>query len=179
MAPSPKASGWVVVALGSNLGNSPALLRSGMDRLEQVSGQPIRRSSLWSSSPVDCPPGSPQFTNAVVVFPFPSGFSPETWLTATQQLERELGRTPKTVHNEARCIDLDLIVWGDEIRNTGRLTLPHPRAHLRRFVLQPMAELVPDFVLPGQARTVVQLLEACAEDPQFRRLADDPTVPRQ
>ena len=55
-------------------------------------------------------------------------------------------------------LDLDLIAWGNEVRNTPTLTLPHPRAHLRRFVLQPLSELAPDLVLPGQTQTVAELL---------------------
>ena len=159
--------GLVLMALGSNLGDSPALIRAAMDRLEALLSVPVARSSLWSSTPVDCPPGSPRFVNAAVVFPRPSGYTAESWLQTTQSLEMTFGRTPKTMLNEARRLDLDLISWGAEIRKTPALTLPHPRAHERRFVLQPLAELVPDLRLPGQKKTIRQLLAECPADPQF------------
>lgn len=167
----PKGANEVVlVALGSNLGDSPALLRAAMDRITQAAGVAVRRSSLWSTSPVDCPPESPRFINAALVFPIPPGYSPETWLATTQDLEREFGRTPKTVVNEARRMDIDLIAWGEEVRCSAFLTLPHPRAHLRRFVLQPLAELLPDFVLPGQTKSIAELLVDSVPDPLLQRV---------
>lgn len=161
----------VIVALGSNLGDSPAQLRTAMDRLDALAAEPARRSSLWQSTPVDCPPGSPLFANAVVLLAPRSGDTPESLLARLQALEREFGRQPKRVFNEARPLDLDLIAWGDEIRRTPELVLPHPRAHEREFVLRPLVELAPDRVLPGQTRTVAELLAALTPDPRFRRLA--------
>ena len=76
-----------------------------------------------------------------------------------RELEKKFGRQPKKVLNEARPLDLDLIAFGQETRATPELTLPHPRAHLRPFVLQPLAEIAPDLVLPGRTQTVAQLLE--------------------
>ncbi|MFM8471448.1 MAG: 2-amino-4-hydroxy-6-hydroxymethyldihydropteridine diphosphokinase, partial [Limisphaerales bacterium] len=123
------------------------------------------------STPVDCPPGSPDFINAVVALtPLPR-LTPESLLAELQALEREFGRQPKKVLNEARPLDLDLIAWGSEVRNTPTLTLPHPRAHLRRFVLEPLNELAPDFVLPGQTRTVAELLAGLRTNEALERLA--------
>lgn len=147
-----------VVALGSNLGESVRIVRSAMDRLQQYSTTPLLRSSLWRSAPVDCPPGSPDFINAVAGLVPRSDETPESLLGELQQLEREFGRRPRKVLNEARPLDLDLIVFGAETRDTRHLTLPHPRAHLRRFVLEPLAEIAPELLLPGQTRTVRQLL---------------------
>ena len=148
----------VFIALGGNLGDAQGTLREAMERLAVFSCTPPLRSSLWRSTPVDCPPGSPDFINAVVAFtPLPR-FTPESLLAELQALEREFGRRPKLVLNEARPLDLDLIAWGGEVRHTPTLTLPHPRAHLRRFVLLPLSELAPELVLPGQTRTVAELL---------------------
>ena len=160
----------VLVALGSNLGDSAALLRRAMDRLESLSVVPVRRSSVWTSTPVDCPPGSPVFVNAVVALEPRPGETPESLLAALKDLESEAGRVPKKVLNEARPLDLDLIAWGGEVRGTPALALPHPRAHLRRFVLQPLAELAPDLVLPGQSRTVAGLLAGLPPDTAMRRV---------
>jgi len=148
------------VALGSNLGSPRETVLRAMDRLREFSDRPILGSSLYESDPVDCPPGSPKFVNAIVRFVARAGETPESLLTKLQGLEREFGRQPKRVHNEARPLDLDLIAFGDEVRNTTELVLPHPRAHLRRFVLEPLAEIAPDFILPGQKQNVRSLFAA-------------------
>lgn len=118
-----------------------------------------------------CPPGSPDFINAVAAFEPLSSLTPESLLTELQKLETEFGRQPKKVLNEARPLDLDLIAWGDEVRNTPTLILPHPRAHLRHFVLCPLCELAPDLVLPGQRRTVAELLAALGPATGVERMA--------
>lgn len=146
------------VALGSNLGDSRTILAKAMRRLQELSVHPLLRSSLWETRPVDCPPGSPAFVNAMAgLVPRPKD-TPASLLARLQALEREFGRQPKTQHNEARPLDLDLIAFGHRTWATPTLELPHPRAHQRRFVLQPLAEIAPDLVLPGQSRTVRQLL---------------------
>lgn len=165
-----RAGAHVHVALGSNLGDSSTILRQAMDRLDALATGPVVRSSLWCSTPVDCPPGSPVFTNAVVGMTPRSDETPESLLSQLQALETEFGRRPKQVLNEARPLDLDLIRWGDERRDTAFLILPHPRAHLRRFVLAPLAELDPLLRLAGHTRTVAEWLELAEPDPDLRRL---------
>jgi 2-amino-4-hydroxy-6-hydroxymethyldihydropteridine diphosphokinase len=129
----------------------------------------LRISSFWQTTPQNCPPGSPDFLNAVVALePLPEE-TPESLLARLQNLEREFGRRPKQVLNEPRPLDLDLIAFGLERRASRELTLPHPRAHQRRFVLQPLSEIAPDFVLPGQDRTVAGLLDQVPPDPGMRR----------
>ena len=129
-----------------------------MERLQELSEHPLLKSSLWQTAPVDCPAGSPVFVNAVVAFVPRRGATPESVLASLQETEKEFGRKPKKVLNEPRLLDLDLIAFGSETRGGKELTLPHPRAHLRRFVLQPLSELAPDLILPGQKKTVLQLL---------------------
>jgi 2-amino-4-hydroxy-6-hydroxymethyldihydropteridine diphosphokinase len=146
------------ISLGSNLGDSRRILRDALVRLEGFSDDLVICSSFWQTSPVDCPPGSPPFVNAVVGLQMRAGETPESLLHALREMEVEFGRTPKKVLNEPRRLDLDLISFGAEIRNTPELILPHPRAHLRRFVLQPLCEIAPELVLPGQNRSVRQLL---------------------
>lgn len=148
----------VLVALGANLGARVDTIRHAMDRLAAFAAGPVRRSSLWLAAPVDCPPGSPAFVNAAVALEPRSGETPESLLDGLKALEIEFGRQPGTGRNEPRPLDLDLIAFGQETRVTARLKLPHPEAHRRRFVLQPLAEVAPDFVLPGQNRTVAELL---------------------
>jgi len=159
-----------LVALGSNVGDSRNLVLEAMDRLQELSAAALLRSALWQTTPVDCPPGSAIFVNAVVgLTPLPSE-TPESLLSKLQGIERQFGRRPKKVLNEPRPLDLDLIAFGREQRRGETLNLPHPRAHQRRFVLQPLTEIVPSLVLPGQHETVQQLLAHLPEDPNMRRL---------
>jgi 2-amino-4-hydroxy-6-hydroxymethyldihydropteridine diphosphokinase len=141
-----------------------------MKRLEELSDRPLLRSSLWQTEPVDCPAGSPPFINAVVGLVPRAGETPESLLAKLQALEQDFGRRPKKVLNEPRPLDLDLIAFGDETRGTQELMLPHPRAHERRFVLQPLSEIAPDLVLPGQTNTVTQALARLAPTPTVRKI---------
>ena len=166
-----KVGKLAVVALGSNLGDARQNILRGIRRLEELSDRPLLKSSLWQTAPVDCPPGSPVFVNAVVALTPRPGETPELLLTKLQALEKEFGRRPKEVLNEPRPLDLDLIAFGDETRTTPQLTLPHPRAHQRRFVLEPLSEIAPGLILPGQARSVAQLLAELPPDSNMRKLA--------
>lgn len=159
-SPKSEADRLAIVALGSNLGDSPRLLAKAMRRLQEYSDQPLRKSSLWRSAPVDCPPGSPDFVNAVVGLIPRAGETPDSLLAKLQALEKEFGRRPKQILNEPRPLDLDLIAFGGERRAFPELTLPHPRATHRRFVLAPLAEIAPELVLPGETWTVGRLLAA-------------------
>ena len=159
------------VALGSNWNDSRQNVLHAMDRLQQLSDFPLLRSSLWRSEPVDCPPGSPVFVNAVVGLLPAANETPETLLDKLQALEQQFGRQPKKVINEPRTLDLDLISFRQETRHSERLTLPHPRAHLRRFVLQPLSEIAPEMVLPGQVLRVRQLLETLDSSERLLRLS--------
>ena len=160
----------VFIALGSNLGNSRQIVLDAMVRLQNFSGEPILKSSLWQTAPVNCPPNSSPFVNAVVGLNPLENETPESLLKELRELEREFGRAPKTVLNEPRPLDLDLIAFGHETRNSSELILPHPRSHLRRFVLQPLSEITPDLILPEQEKTVLQLLAGLSKDETVTRL---------
>jgi 2-amino-4-hydroxy-6-hydroxymethyldihydropteridine diphosphokinase len=88
-----------------------------------------------------------------------SGETPETLLTKLQSLEATFGRTPKIVTNEPRPLDLDLIAFGSEVRDSKQVVLPHPRACRRAFVLLPLSEIAPTLVLPGQVLNIRGLAE--------------------
>src|SRR5262245_28580932 len=123
------------IALGSNLGDARKNVLQAIERLQEFSERPVQKSSLWKTTPVDCPPGSGEFVNAVIALKPRLDETPETLLAKLQELERKFGREPKKAHNEPRTLDLDLVAFGAEIRATPVLSLPHPRAHQRRFVL--------------------------------------------
>jgi 2-amino-4-hydroxy-6-hydroxymethyldihydropteridine diphosphokinase len=158
------------VALGSNLGDSRKIILDAMARLQQFSDEPILKSSLWQTSPVDCPPDSPKFVNAVVGLIPKNNETPESLLKKLHELEKEFGRAPKTVLNEPRPLDLDLIAFGNELRNSPELVLPHPGVHLRKFVLQPLSEVAPELILLNQIKTVSQLLAGLSSDEILTRL---------
>jgi 2-amino-4-hydroxy-6-hydroxymethyldihydropteridine diphosphokinase len=99
------------IALGSNLGDSRKILGDAFGRLQQFSRAPILKSSLWQTTPVDCPPDSPTFLNAVAGFIPRKEESPESLLKKLQALEKEFGRRPKKILNEPRPLDLDLIAF--------------------------------------------------------------------
>jgi 2-amino-4-hydroxy-6-hydroxymethyldihydropteridine diphosphokinase len=152
------------VALGSNLGESRRILESAMERLQTLSVRPLLKSSIYMTTPVECPPGSPDFLNAVAgLFPLP-GETPESLLEKLHGLEREFGRRAKVMLNEPRTLDLDLIAFGRETRGTLEIILPHPRAHLRRFVLEPLSEIAPQLILPGQSLPVSELVKTLCPD---------------
>lgn len=165
-----KVGELAIVALGANLGDSQGNILEGMMLLGELSDGPLLRSSLWQTSPVDCPPGSPAFVNAVVGLVPRAGETPESLLAKLQALEKAFGRRPKQVLNEPRPLDLDLIAFGSDTRATPELTLPHPRAHQRRFVLQPLSEIAPDLILPGQTQSVAKLLRRLPPDESMRKL---------
>jgi 2-amino-4-hydroxy-6-hydroxymethyldihydropteridine diphosphokinase len=151
-------SALAFVALGSNLGDSRRIILDAMARLQRFSDEPVLKSSLWQTSPVNCPPGSPNFVNAVAGLVPRAGETPESLLEKLHAIEEEFGHRPRKVLNEPRPLDLDLIAFGAETRNSPELILPHPRTHERRFVLQPLNEIAANLVLPGQRKTVSQLL---------------------
>jgi 2-amino-4-hydroxy-6-hydroxymethyldihydropteridine diphosphokinase len=159
-----------VIAIGSNLGDSRQILLSAMARLQDFSNAPILKSSLWQTTPVDCPPGSPQFLNAMAGLVPREGETPESLLAKLQSLEKEFGRGAKKIPNEPRPLDLDLIAFGNVTRYSPQLVLPHPRAAQREFVLQPLSEIAPDLVLPGQTKTVAELLAGLRSDEVVTRV---------
>jgi 2-amino-4-hydroxy-6-hydroxymethyldihydropteridine diphosphokinase len=155
---------WAYIALGSNTGHPREQILHAIDKIQPFSTVPLLKSSLWQTTPVDCPPASPPFINAAVALSASPGETPESLLRKLQRLEREFGRKPKRLLNEPRPLDLDLIAFGVEVRSTNELMLPHPRAHQRRFVLAPMVEIAPDLVLPGQTQNVTELLAGLRDD---------------
>ena len=159
-----------IIALGSNLGDSRKILLEAMTRLQNFSDTLILKSCLWQTSPLNCPPNSPPFVNTVVSLTPRKNDTPESLLKKLRELEMEFGRAPKTALNEPRPLDLDLLAFGNETCNTAELILPHPRAHLRRFVLQPLSEIAPELILPGQGKTISQLLAGLLSEETVTRL---------
>ncbi len=147
------------VALGANIGKPMEVMRRAAAEIAGASLGQALGSSLWQTEPVNCRPGSPLFINAALGFEPKPGTTPELLLEQLLKLEARLGRERTGLANEPRKIDLDLIAFGDEQRNAETLTLPHPCAHERQFVLAPMVEIAPDLIFPGRTKTVQMLLD--------------------
>lgn len=138
----------VGISLGSNLGDRRAHLRAAVTALERVrSSSHLLLSSLYETDPIDCPPGSGAFLNAVIELD--TALPPRDLLMATQAIERELGRPCLHQRNAPRTVDLDLLYYGDFTMTEADLTLPHPRMWQRAFVLKPLTEIRPDLIPPG------------------------------
>lgn len=152
------------IALGTNVGNRLANLRSARDLLLNLMPPDTTylQSGLYQSEPVDCPPDSPDFYNAVIEIDYLG--NPHDLLRATQFIEWKLGRQASSIRNSPRPIDLDLLYFDDVMINDDQLILPHPRLTDRRFVLQPLADIHPHLVLPGDETTVGEHLRKLDTD---------------
>jgi 2-amino-4-hydroxy-6-hydroxymethyldihydropteridine diphosphokinase len=161
------------VALGSNLGDRLENLRAALQRIgDLVNVQPpILSSAIYETAPIDCEPEAAKFLNAVIEFDYTG--DPIHLLGQLVRIEESLGRKRYHPKNVSRIIDIDLLYCGDRRIDNECLQLPHPRMHLRRFVLQPLADIRPGLVLPGQTRTVADLLAELGEHGGVVRLANE------
>jgi len=152
------------IALGSNLGDRASHLRNAIHALRQIAmpDQPFLTARIYHTEPRFCPPGSPEFLNTVIEFGMDG--TALALLEITQAMEIQLGRTRVTERNAPRVIDIDILYFGNQVLQTSELILPHPRIVERRFVLQPLADIRPDLVLPGQTLTIAKLLEDFRSD---------------
>jgi 2-amino-4-hydroxy-6-hydroxymethyldihydropteridine diphosphokinase len=161
------------VALGSNLGDRLDNLRAARQNICDLTDiqAPVLASAIYETDPVDCEPGAPKFLNAVVEFGYNG--DPRDLLKKLKIVEGALGRPREHARNVSRKIDIDLLYMGDKKINDSALELPHPRMHLRKFVLQPLADLRPELILPRQAKTVRELLAQLNDSCNVVRLTND------
>jgi len=151
------------VALGSNLGDRFENLRAARRQITQLAKvrPPIASSAIYETEPIGCEAKASTFLNTVVEFDYEG--DPTHLLEQLFRIEESLGRKRNHQKNVSRTIDIDLLYIGDRRINNERLQLPHPRMHQRKFVLQPLADIQAGLVLPGQTRTVRELLAQLKE----------------
>ena len=131
-----------IIALGGNLGDVPAAFRRATESLSRAGFRIRRFSSLLRTAPVGCEPGAPEFMNAAV-----SGFwngTPSGLLRLCQRIEADNGRPNDHAHHVSRTLDLDIILFGRETVALPGLTIPHPEAARRDFVMIPVREIEPE-----------------------------------
>lgn len=135
------------IALGANLDDPLAQLRAALDALAALPGSRLlRTSSYYRTAPVGAP-GQPDYVNAVAALE--TALAPEALLAALLAIEHDFGRQ-RAYHNAPRTLDLDLLLYDDLVIDRPHLQIPHPRLHLRAFVLVPLAEIAPALCLPGR-----------------------------
>lgn len=155
-----------LLLLGSNQGNREALLENARNSLVQGVGEITRVSSLYETAPWGIT-NQPDFLNQVIEIN--TLLSPEVLLKTTLRIEEQLGRY-RSYRNAPRTIDIDILFYGNEIVQLPHLQIPHPRLQDRLFVLIPLQELVPQLVHPVLKKTVDELVEACADPLNVKKM---------
>lgn len=156
----------VVLSVGSNLGERRNYLQGALDSLADTPEVWVTAvSPVYETEPVDAAPDAPAFLNAVILLD--TTLSAATLLDRAQAIEAAYGRE-RGEPNAPRTLDVDLILVGDRVSNTEDLTLPHPRAQGRAFVLAPWYDVEPDAVIPD-AGSVADLLDKLGRDGIKRR----------
>ncbi len=156
----------IFIGLGSNQGSRKDSLMRALTTLKGRGLNPVLRSSIYRTDPVEVI-DQHEFLNQVVGYE--TALSPEKILEECLAVEATMGRI-RTRDKGPRTIDLDLLLAGDEIREGADLKVPHPRMHLRCFVLVPLAEISPAAWHPILRKTVVEMLEDCPDRSRVERL---------
>jgi len=154
-------SDTIYLSLGSNLGDKESNIASCIAMLgAYVENTNIRTSSFYISEPL-YNTNQPSFINIIVELK--TTFTPFQFLDKIYDIEKMLGRKIDREKNAPRTIDIDIVLFGDAFMETAELTIPHSHALLRKFVLVPLAELVPDKIFPGTKHKMIDLLEKCPD----------------
>ena len=166
----------VFIGFGSNLGNRVDFCDRAVTLLSLLpNSQLLAVSSLYETEPVADAgaPGEGWFLNGVVQIE--TDLTPQSLLVVCREIERSLGRDPEH-RSGPRTLDLDILLYGSRVIQEQELAVPHPRLHLRRFVLEPMIEIEPTLVHPLLKQTVSQLLAQLTDKHQVRRLDPQPNT---
>ncbi|HTK94722.1 MAG TPA: 2-amino-4-hydroxy-6-hydroxymethyldihydropteridine diphosphokinase [Terriglobales bacterium] len=151
----------VYIGLGSNVGDRAANLESAIARLAAL-GAVKARSSVYETEPMEVP-AQPWFLNCAVALE--TDLMPKQLLARLLDIERSLGRKRSVAPPKGpRTLDLDILLFGSSVVDTAGLTIPHPAMHLRRFVLEPLAEIAPDARHPVFKRSMRELRDALPKE---------------
>ena len=162
----------VYLGLGSNLGEPVKAIEQALELIEKTGLARVKRvSCLYETEPVGIK-DQPWFINAVALVE--TERDPLAFRRGLEEIEQRLGRPSQRVKNGPRIIDLDILLWGELVFESEELVIPHPRMHLRRFVLEPLAELDPDLLHPSRGKTIKELLEELRDPSLVRRCLGPP-----
>jgi 2-amino-4-hydroxy-6-hydroxymethyldihydropteridine diphosphokinase len=148
----------IYLGLGTNIGNKEENLARAIEKLSLALGTCTAQSPFIESEPWGFESDN-SFLNCCAAFD--TALSPMEVLDTTERIERELGRSTKSsggIYHD-RIIDIDLLLYGERVINSDRLTIPHPLMHRRDFVLQPLAEIAPNVIHPSTGKSIKTLLE--------------------
>ncbi len=161
------------IAFGSNLGDRLAQLRQARAALSALTriSEPLYFSSVFETEPIDTEPDAQPFLNAVAEVEFTG--HPLALLDALHEVEASFGRPSKRPRNAPRAIDLDVLYAGNLVLRNEEIVIPHPRLHMRRFVLQPLCEIRPELILPGHELTIAQMLSSLSDSASVEFFAGD------
>lgn len=153
----------VFISLGSNLGNRSANLQKSIDLIEEKAGKVSLTSSLYETEPWQMASQTKNFVNRVILIETSMGA--EYLLDTLLDIERQLGRLRNSANTlyESRIIDLDILFYNEELISTTKINIPHPLLHKRMFVLEPLAELQPNFIHPLFNKSIKTLLSECTD----------------
>ena len=151
-----KLTGQCAIALGSNLGDSRAILEAALETLAETPDIILQARSSWYQTKAVGPP-QPDYINGCVLLHVKT--SPQLLLETLLRIEAQYGRIRQERWGP-RSLDLDLLLYDDLILDTPTLVLPHPRMRERAFVLVPLAEIAPDWVEPVSGKAIAQLVKA-------------------
>lgn len=155
------------LSLGSNRGDRKALLGHATDLIRQRVGSVVCLSPLYETAPWGQFAEGEDLSFLNMALAVETDLEPRALLRTLKEIEKEMGRNiarpPLPSHYHSRPIDIDIVLYGTTVLDTPELTLPHPRMHLRRFVLQPLCDIAPDARHPLLNQTIHQLLEVCPD----------------
>lgn len=148
----------IYLGLGTNEGNKEENIRGAIEELSHLLGIPTAVATIIETEPWGFQ-SDKSFLNTVVAFK--STLAPEEILKATQEIERRLGRTKKSIDGcySDRPIDIDILLYGNRVIESEHLTIPHPLLHKRLFVLQPLAQIAPQVIHPTLGKSITRLLK--------------------
>lgn len=159
----------VTIALGGNMGNSIHHFKDALAHMQNKEITILNTSRVYETAPI-YETSQNRFYNMALCAT--TSLAPQTVLATLKHIESTLGRI-KTYRNGPRVIDLDILYYGDTIMDTPTLCIPHIRISERQFVLQPLCDLMPDFVDPRTQETIACMAMAAPVDPTMRVYMDD------
>ena len=163
----------VFIGIGSNLGDRISYCKKAIDEISGFA-KITQASSLYETDPIG-KEDQPNFINCIVEIS--TDLSPQNLLKDLNSVEEKLGR----VRHEKwgpRTIDLDIIFYNELVINDENLEIPHPRAHQRRFVLEPLSEIAPEFIHPKLNLSVSELLKKIDDHKSVKKLDNPSTIPQ-